>query len=284
GFARGTLTANPDLHAEIPEMDPAPVLGHRDMGMDMSGMNHGGHDMGDMTGMGHSGHEMSNADHLDHTNHNSHDMHQTGSMDHSQHMDDHSGHNMSHMHDMNTESHSQPPLAKAGFGSNFGQQTPVAHAKSEYGPHVDSHAEMPQSGLADPGIGLRDHQKLYGRRVLTYADIRGLHPTYDRREPSREIELHLTGNMRRYMWSINGENFADAKPIELTFGERVRFILVNDTMMTHPIHLHGMWSDLETGDPDYIPRKHTIIVQPGSRISYLVTADAEGRWAYHCHL
>lgn len=284
GFARGTLTANPDLHAEIPEMDPAPVLGHRDMGMDMSGMNHGGHDMGDMTGMGHSGHEMNNADHLDHTNHNSHDMHQTGSMDHSQHMDDHSGHNMSHMHDMNTESHSQPPLAKAGFGSNFGQQTPVAHAKSEYGPHVDSHAEMPQSGLADPGIGLRDHQKLYGRRVLTYADIRGLHPTYDRREPSREIELHLTGNMRRYMWSINGENFADAQPIELTFGERVRIILVNDTMMTHPIHLHGMWSDLETGDPDYIPRKHTIIVQPGSRISYLVTADAVGRWAYHCHL
>src|SRR5690606_7200701 len=100
GFARGTLTANPDLHAEVPEMDPAPVLGHRDMGMDMSAMDHDGHDMGGMTGMDHSGHEMNNADHLDHTNHTSHDMHQTGSMDHSQHMDDHSGHNMRHMHDM----------------------------------------------------------------------------------------------------------------------------------------------------------------------------------------
>ena len=175
-------------------------------------------------------------------------------------------------------------LAKAGFGSNFDPLAKINHAETEFGPHVDARSEAPQSGLSDPGVGLRDHMKLYGRKVLTYADIRGLHPTYDKREPSREIELHLTGNMSRYMWSINGQNFADAKPLELTYGERVRIILVNDTMMTHPIHLHGMWSDLETGDPDYIPRKHTVIVQPGSRISYLVTADAKGRWAYHCHL
>ena len=276
GFARGTLTTNPALQGEVPEMDPAPVLGHRDMGMDMSNHSihggHDGHDMSQMNSMDHSGHDMGQMDHGDHSQHSTHNQH------------NHAPHSRPNEQKSHDHRNHPTPLAKAGFGSNFGQQTPVTHAKSEFGPHVDSHAEVPQSGLADPGIGLRDHQKLYGRRVLTYADLRGLHPTYDRREPSREIELHLTGNMRRYMWSINGQNLADAKPIELTFGERVRIILVNDTMMTHPIHLHGMWSDLETGDPDFIPRKHTVIVQPGSRISYLVTADAEGRWAYHCHL
>jgi FtsP/CotA-like multicopper oxidase with cupredoxin domain len=242
------------------------------------GMDHSGHDMG---AMDHSGHDMS-AMKMDHSQHSKPSME---GMDHSGHdMDtmDHSGHDMSKMdHSQHT---GKSRLTKAGFGSNFDPLTKINHADTEFGPHVDMRSDAPQSGLTDPGIGLRDHMKLYGRRVLTYADIRGLHPTYDKREPSREIELHLTGNMRRYMWSINGLNFADAKPLELSFGERVRIILVNDTMMTHPIHLHGMWSELETGDPNYIPRKHTIIVQPGSRISYLVTADAKGRWAYHCHL
>ena len=88
----------------------------------------------------------------------------------------------------------------------------------------------------------------------------------------------------RYMWSINGIKYADAEPIILKKGERVRFTLINDTMMNHPMHLHGLWSELETGDAKNIPRKHTVIVQPGSKISYLVSADAVGRWAYHCHL
>jgi len=171
-------------------------------------------------------------------------------------------------------------LGKAGFGST----KELTHVKTEFGPHVDMRADSPQSGLNDPGIGLRDHQQMYGRRVLTYADIRNLYPTADPREPSREIELHLTGNMSRYMWSINGVNFSNAEALQLQYGERVRITLINDTMMTHPIHLHGMWSELETGDPDYIPKKHTVIVQPGSKISYLVSADAIGRWAYHCHL
>jgi FtsP/CotA-like multicopper oxidase with cupredoxin domain len=90
--------------------------------------------------------------------------------------------------------------------------------------------------------------------------------------------------MNRYLWSIDGIPFAEAEPLRFTLGERLRITLVNDTMMNHPIHLHGMWSDLETGDGDYIPRKHTVIVQPGARLSYLVTANAPGRWAYHCHL
>ncbi|MBU0656983.1 MAG: copper resistance system multicopper oxidase [Gammaproteobacteria bacterium] len=148
------------------------------------------------------------------------------------------------------------------------------------GPQVDMMAMAAQVRLDDPGVGLRNN----GRRVLTYADIRNLTPTIDQRPPGREIELHLTGNMNRYMWSINSVKFADAKPIVLKFGERVRFTLINDTMMNHPIHQHGMWSELETGDPNYLPRKHTVIVQPGAKISYLLSADARGQWAYHCHL
>ena len=105
-----------------------------------------------------------------------------------------------------------------------------------------------------------------------------LGPTDDPRDPGREINLHLTGNMSRYMWSMNGIRFADAEPLELQYGERVRINLINDTMMSHPIHLHGMWSDLETGEGSRIPRKHTVIAQPGAMVSYLVTADAMGGW------
>ncbi|BFM18870.1 copper resistance system multicopper oxidase (plasmid) [Maricurvus nonylphenolicus] len=252
GYARGTLSPNPEWQAEVPAMDPAPVLGHRDMGMGMDHSMHGGQAMAGMAAMDHS----------------QHDMGANKGMDHSQ-------------HGMQTVDHGQGSgLGKAGFGSN----RPISHVSTEYGPQVDMRADSPMDGLSDPGIGLRDHQRLYGRRVLTYADICNYYPTHDPREPSREIELHLTGNMSRYMWSINGIKFSDADPIQLKYGERVRFILVNDTMMTHPVHLHGMWSELETGDSKYIPRKHTVIVQPGSKISYLVTADARGRWAYHCHL
>ena len=152
--------------------------------------------------------------------------------------------------------------------------------KVKPGPHIDMMATNAQVRLDDPGVGLRNN----GRRVLTYADLRNLYRTRDKRPPEREIELHLTGNMSRYMWSINGIKYADAKPIGLNYGERVRFTLINDTMMNHPVHLHGMWSELESGDPGRLPRKHTIVAQPGAKISYLVTADARGQWAYHCHL
>lgn len=152
--------------------------------------------------------------------------------------------------------------------------------KIKMGPQVDMVATNPQVRLDDPGVGLRNN----GRRVLTYAELRNYYPTKDKRPPSREIELHMTGNMSRYMWSMNGVKFNEAKPIGLRFGERVRITLINDTMMNHPVHLHGMWSELESGDANYLPRKHTIVVQPGAKISYLVTADAKGQWAYHCHL
>lgn len=301
GYARGTLTPDVALSAEVPAMDPAPILGHRDMGMAMNhgahGMDHSGHDMKakpmdhskqgmhKMPAMDHSGHDMSAMPAMEYSKH---DMHKMPEMDHSGHdmntmpAMEHSKHAMHKKHQMRHSGHGQHSnsLGKAGFGSN----SDIVHASSEYGPHIDMRADAPRDGLHDPGIGLRDNQARYGRRVLSYADLRNLYPTGDKRQPGREIQLHLTGNMSRYMWSINGIKFADAEPLQLSYGERVRITLVNDTMMSHPIHLHGMWSELETGDPDYMPRKHTIIVQPGSKISYLVTADAKGRWAYHCHL
>ena len=96
--------------------------------------------------------------------------------------------------------------------------------------------------------------------------------------------MHLTGNMERYIWGFDGKKFSEAEPIPLRLGERVRFTLINDTMMEHPIHLHGLWSELENGNGLYNPIKHTIIVQPGGRLSYLVSADTPGLWAFHCHL
>jgi CopA family copper-resistance protein len=156
----------------------------------------------------------------------------------------------------------------------------VRHARTEYGPGVDMHIDMPRTNLDDPGVGLRDN----GRRVLTYADLHTIGGPGDAREPSREIELHLTGNMGRFMWSFDGVKFADAKPVHFHYGERLRIVLVNDTMMNHPIHLHGMWSELEDPNGQFQVRKHTINVQPAQRIAYAVTANNQGRWAYHCHL
>jgi CopA family copper-resistance protein len=156
-----------------------------------------------------------------------------------------------------------------------------AHPPSEAGnPLVDMQTMTPTSRLDDPGIGLRNN----GRRVLTYADLRSLFEDPDGREPARTIELHLTGHMERFAWSFDGLKFSDAEPIRLTYGERLRIVLVNDTMMTHPIHLHGMWSDLESDRGAFHVRKHTIDMPPGTRRSYRVRADALGRWAYHCHL
>jgi len=157
----------------------------------------------------------------------------------------------------------------------------VRHARTEYrNPGVDMRVDMPRSNLDDPGTGLRDN----GRRVLTYADLHTVGGSLDPREPGHEIELHLTGNMQRYMWSFDGVKFSDAKPIHFRAGERLRMVLVNDTMMNHPIHLHGMWSELEDPDGGFQVRKHTVNVQPAQRVAYGVTADAPGRWAYHCHM
>ena len=261
GYARGTLTPDASLVAEVPSMDPAPILTHGDMGM---AMDHGMHGMGSMD---HSPDAMAAMDDAKPA---------MGAMKCGAAMMsgmDHGQHNMTDV------GHAQEmPMGSGPAG--YGSAEPVTHDEVRMGPQVDMLADAAQYRLDDPGIGLRNN----GRRVLTYADLFRLGRTDDPREPEREINLHLTGNMSRYMWSMNGIKFADAEPLQLKYGERVRINLINDTMMNHPIHLHGMWSDVETGEPGKIPRKHTAIVQPGAMLSYLVTADAMGGWAYHCHL
>ena len=167
-----------------------------------------------------------------------------------------------------------------GSSASAGPGKTVRHARTEYGPGVDMRVDTPRTNLDDPGIGLRDN----GRRVLTLADLHTLGGPMDPRGAEREIELHLTGHMERYSWSFDGIEFGQSTPVHFRYGERVRVILHNDTMMTHPMHLHGVWSELETPDGAFQTRLHTIPVQPAQRISFLVTADALGRWAWHCHL
>ena len=249
GYARGTLAVQEGLSAPVPSPDPRPLIAMGDMGMDHGSM--GGMDHGNMAGMDQG--NMAGMDHgsmqggmagMDHS--------QMAGMDHS---------NMAGM---------------AGMAGNM-----QAHQASETNnPLVDMQTMTPTHKLDDPGIGLRDN----GRRVLTYSDLRSTFPDPDGREPSRTIELHLTGHMEKFSWSFDGIKFSDAEPLRLKYGERVRITLVNDTMMTHPIHLHGMWSDLEDANGNFLVRKHTIDMPPGSKRSYRVTADALGRWAYHCHL
>jgi CopA family copper-resistance protein len=171
-------------------------------------------------------------------------------------------------------------MKKMKYAAMEAQKYPITKLPMKRGVQTTMMAMSPKYRLDDPGVGLRNN----GRKVLTYADLKNRYSTRRDRKPDREIVLHLTGNMERYMWSINGIKYADAKPLQFHYGERLRITFINDTMMNHPMHLHGMWSDLETGDDNHLVRKHTIIVQPGSKISYRVTVDAKGAWAYHCHL
>ncbi len=154
------------------------------------------------------------------------------------------------------------------------------HGPDDHGPGSDMIAMVPTNRLDEPGIGLEGSN----RRILVYTDLRNIRPGHDLREPGRNIELHLTGNMQRFIWAFDGKKYSEAEPIRLRYGERVRFTFVNDTMMNHPLHLHGMWSELDNGAGAYKPRKHVINVKPGERLSFEVTADALGEWAFHCHL
>lgn len=155
------------------------------------------------------------------------------------------------------------------------------HARTEYDFKTDMRVDMPRANLDDPGINLRNIK----RDVLTYDRLSSVdeHIFAEQRAPTREIELHLTGNMERYIWAFDGVKFADAKPVNIKPGERVRITLVNDTMMMHPMHLHGMWSDMRTATGEFQVRKHTMLVHPAQKISFDVTGEA-GRWAWHCHL
>jgi CopA family copper-resistance protein len=154
------------------------------------------------------------------------------------------------------------------------------HSDDDHGPGNASVPMMTKPRLNEPGLGLGDS----GRRVLTYDRLRAWEPYPNLGMPDREIEMHLTGNMERFMWSMDGVKFSDAEPIEVEYGERIRLVLVNDTMMSHPMHLHGMWMHLENGQGEWMPRVHTINVKPAERMSLLFNADAPGPWAFHCHV
>jgi CopA family copper-resistance protein len=253
GFARATLAPRPGMAAPIPPFDPRPMRTMADMGMAHGA--HGGASNGAASGGGHAGHSAmapaSAATAAAHANHGA-----------------------------------AAPSSGMGNGAHAGHG--AAAASTRYPPPtylegqvgVDNVAMTTMSRVDDPGAGFPP-----GRRVLRYADLQALKPARDPRPPSRDIVLHLTGNMERFMWGFDGKKYSEAPdPILLRYGERVRFVLINDTMMEHPMHLHGMWSELENGHGDYRPFKHTVLVKPAEQLSFLVTADAYGRWAFHCHL
>ncbi|WP_372016896.1 copper resistance system multicopper oxidase [Pseudoxanthomonas sp. 10H] len=255
GFARGTLAVRHGLSAPVPTNDPRPLLTMEDMG-------HGAHGDRATASEGGCGSAMKHG--------------AEGSC----------GGTMRHGAEGGCGASMKPAMeggcGAAMHGGHQGSATAaVVHPDSERGnPLVDMQSSPTGPRLDDPGIGLRDN----GRRVLAYADLRSLFDDPDGREPGREVQLHLTGHMEKFAWSFDGIPFSSAEPLRLNYGERLRIVLVNDTMMQHPIHLHGLWSDLEDAGGAFQVRKHTIDMPPGTRRSYRVRADALGRWAYHCHL
>jgi len=252
GYARATLASRPGLEAPVPPLRERPTLTMKDMGM----AHHGG-----AHAMSESDKPMAQMDHGEHAMHNAHANHEAPPDQHS-------------MHDMNGRD-------KADGANGMGGMSSAQTHDHPRGPGVVNVAEAPTNRLGEPGIGLENQP----HRVLVYTDLRSLDPNPDTRAPEREMELHLTSNMERYMWSFDGRKFSEVKePIAFRKGERLRLTLVNDTMMAHPIHLHGMFFDVVTGEHGRKPRKHTITVKPGEKLSVDITADAPGDWAFHCHL
>ena len=304
GFARGTLAPREGMQGEIPALRPAPLLTMADMGMahagmdhgDMAGMDHSGMNHGDMAGMDHSGMNHGDMAGMDHRGTSHGDM---AGMDHSgmNHGDmagmDHSGMNHGDMAGMDHGSMSHGDMAGTDHGSmSHGDMAGMDHSGMNHGDMAGmdhggmNHGEaaaLPADPFYAEGSGLIP-QAYNDGRFLSYADLRAQKPLYEDREPTREIELRLTGNMERYIWSINGIKESDAEPIRLQYGERVRFKFVNETMMTHPMHLHGMWSILDVGADQWNPVKHVISVAPGTTVYMETEVDAPGKWAFHCHL
>jgi CopA family copper-resistance protein len=259
GYASGTLAPRTGMSAEIPERRLRPLRTMEDMGMGGMKDSHGDMAMPDMKSSG----DIQEVKHSDDSSGTEHRRHSPEAPP------------MQGLHEV--------PGMKAGVRSRsmIPGAEPVKHGPDDHGPGNQMVAEYSRSRLGEPGRGLENSN----RRVLLYTDLKSLAPYPDQREPEREIELHLTGNMNRYMWSFDGRKYSEAKePIRFRYGERVRLTFVNDTMMEHPIHLHGMWMHLENGVGAYLPRKHVVVVKPAERLSVAVTADALGPWAFHCHL
>ena len=288
-YARGTLAPRAGMTAEVPAMDPYPVRTMADMGMGgmahMKGMKRDGMPSDQMPGT--QGMQMDGMSEASMPAMKDMDMSGmkdggTSAISHA-HMEEHTG--------ALNEPAGMTPFPQPGPSTtrlmpppsqmmSRPTQTLEGEVPLHIGPEVVGVAMQTSPQLHDAGDGLNGN----GRRVLTYADLRALYRGVDGRTPTREIILHLTGNMERFIWGFDGRKLSQAEPIHLKLGERVRFILINDTMMEHPIHLHGLWSELENGNSEFSPYKHTLIVKPAERVSYLVSADTPGHWAFHCHL
>ncbi|MDR5880516.1 MULTISPECIES: copper resistance system multicopper oxidase [unclassified Caballeronia] len=283
GFARATLAPHAGMEAAIPPMDPKTWLSMGDMGMgemsEMQGMS-GAKDARGMGGMDHT-QATSDAKDMD----SMRDMHGANSMPS---MNDKQG--MSDMQGMQGMQRMQDDAGMQGMEAVQDSQSEDTRTDMKAGgmgemargtgPEVDMRPMAVSRSLEDPGPRLRES----GRKVLTYADLHTAGGPLDTRPPSREIAVRLTGNMERFIWGFDGQKFSEAPPILFHYGERLRVTLINDTMMNHPIHLHGMFMELESEDGSFLVRKHTINVQPTKQVTFRVTADAPGQWAFHCHL
>ncbi|MCK8458269.1 copper resistance system multicopper oxidase [Sphingomonas faeni] len=298
GMARATLAPREGMAAEVPPLRKRPLATMKDMGMgghDMSTMDHGsmkgmgsgatGAQAGSMAGMDHGGMDhgagAGSMQGMDHSQMNHGAGAAAGAMAGMTAPQGQSG----AMAGMDHGSGAMPGMAdgQSMAGMDMGSMNMRDFSKAlgvKKGPGVQTISAMPVDRTGEPGQGLEN----VGHRVLTYRDLVALERNPDTRAPEREIKLHLTGNMERYMWGFDGEKLSESPgPITLLHGERVRVTLINDTMMGHPIHIHGHFFDLVTGKGAYAPRKHTVLVQPGGTVSWDVTGE-EGDWAFHCHM
>ncbi|MDO7512562.1 copper resistance system multicopper oxidase [Acinetobacter baumannii] len=278
GFAIGTLH-NENTQAVGPVQMPTPrpraLLTMDDMGMSHGGGSneHAGHQMNmqhDMSAMPEMKKETSQANH-DHTMMKmDHDMKNMSSGEHDHSMM-HMKHDMSAMSEMNHDMQAMSSSEHDHAMMNMNHEMP---AQSENKPKKD-----------EPVYGWANASTPAGMKALQYSDLQSLTPQPDTRAPERELVIRLGGNMERYIWTINGKKFSDTTPLQVKYGERIRLKFVNDSMMAHPMHLHGMFMQLENGQQaENLPNKHTIIVPPGKTVTALLTADALGEWAIHCHL
>jgi CopA family copper-resistance protein len=282
GYASGTLAPRLGMAAAIPALRPRPLRTMVDMGMEHGAGGHGGHGghggmpaaQGSASAGSHAGPPVSPAAHHDHGAMDHADMGHARPMAH----DGHAGHAMS---GPAVPAHAAPRSALTGRQRAAPGPVVARHDGDTHGVGNQAVSMVQRDRTAEPGTGLGE----VDHRVLVYADLHSRRPGADPREPARTVELHLTGHMERYMWSFDGKKFSEVTgPIVFHYGERLRIVLVNDTMMEHPIHLHGMFVELDNGAGAFRPRKHTVSVKPAERLTLRVTADEPGRWAFHCHL
>ncbi|OTM89334.1 copper resistance system multicopper oxidase [Acinetobacter baumannii] len=272
GFSVGTLhdeNTLPVKQIEMPKPRPRSLLTMEDMGMDhdMSSMQGMNHDMSSMKGMDH---DMSSMKGMNH------DMSSMKGMDHDMSSMKGMNHDMSSMKGMNHDMSSMK-----GMNHDMSSMKGMNHDMPMNSATVKSASDKNDNTV----FGWANASTPVGQKALQYSDLQSLNPQPDTRAPEREMEIRLGGNMERYIWTINGKKFNETEPFKVKYGERIRLKFVNDSMMAHPMHLHGMFMQLENGqDPSNMPNKHTIIVPPGKTVTTLLTADELGEWAIHCHL